>query len=65
MYSSMESNDIAVRPAKSQVILGDGSIHKCGPQQALPTNSAASRAIVLRSPPPPPARLRSFVLEYF
>ena len=47
----MESNDIAVRPAKRQVILGDGTIHNYGSQQPVSISSTARRAIVLRSPP--------------
>ena len=47
----MESNDIAVRPAKRQVILGDGTIHNYGSQQPLTINSTACCAIVLRFPP--------------
>ena len=47
----MESNDIAVRPAKRQVILSDGNIHNYGSQQPITVNSTARRAIVLRSPP--------------
>ncbi|KAL9978907.1 hypothetical protein ACROYT_G016491 [Oculina patagonica] len=46
----METNDIAVRPAKRQVILGDGSIHHYGSHQPAVVSSAARRAIVLRSP---------------
>ena len=46
----METNDIAVRPAKRQVILGDGSIHNYGSHQPAAVSSAACRAIVLRSP---------------
>ena len=46
----METNDIAVRPAKRQVILGDGSIHNYGSHQPAAVSSAARRAIVLRSP---------------
>ena len=46
----METNNIAVRPAKRQVILGDGSIHNCGSHQPAAVSSAARRAIVLRSP---------------
>lgn len=46
----MESNDIAVRPAKHQVILGDGSIHNYGSHQPAAVSSAAHRAIVLHSP---------------
>ena len=59
----MESNDIAVRPAKRQVILGDGAIHNCGSQQAVPINSAARRAIVLRSPPTSTTILPGVFLE--
>ena len=47
----MESNDVAVRPAKRQVILGDGTIHNYGSQQPVTISSAAHRAIVLRSSP--------------
>ena len=47
----MESNDIAVRPTKRQVILGDVTIHNYGSQQPVTINSTARRAIVLRSPP--------------
>ena len=47
----MESNDIAVRPTKRQVILGDGTIHNYGSQQPVSISPAARRAIVLRSPP--------------
>ena len=46
----MESNDIAVCPAKRQVILGDGTIHNYGSQQPVTINSTACRAIMLRSP---------------
>ena len=47
----MESNDIAVHPAKCQVILGDGTIHNYGSQQPVSISPTARRAIVLRSPP--------------
>ena len=47
----MESNDIAVRPAKRQVILGDVTIHNYGSQQPVSISPTARRAIVLRSPP--------------
>ena len=47
----MESNDIAVRPAKRQVILGDGTIHNYVSQQLVSISSTARCAIVLRSPP--------------
>ena len=46
----MESNDIAVRPTKRQVILGDGTIHNYGSQQPVSISSTACRAIVVRSP---------------
>ena len=47
----MESNDIAVRPAKRQVILGVGTIHNYGSQQPVSISPTARRAIALRSPP--------------
>ena len=47
----MESNDIAVCPAKRQVILGDGTIHNYGFQQPVSISPTARCAIVLRSPP--------------
>ena len=47
----MESNDIAVRRAKRQVILGDGTIHNYGSQQPVSISPTACRAIVLCSPP--------------
>ena len=47
------SNDIAVRPAKHQVILGDGTIHNYRSLQLVTINSTAHRAIVLCSPPTP------------
>ncbi|PFX13448.1 hypothetical protein AWC38_SpisGene22463 [Stylophora pistillata] len=47
----MESNDVSVRPAKRQVILGDGTIHNYSSQQPVTINSTARRAIVFRSPP--------------
>lgn len=47
----MEANDIAVRPAKRQMILGDGSIYNYGSQHPAAVSSAARRALVLRSPP--------------
>ena len=47
----MESNNIAVRSGKHQVILGDGTIHNYGSQQLATINSTARRAIVVRSPP--------------
>ena len=47
----MESNDIAVRPAKRQVILGDGTIHNYGSQKPVSISPTACCAIVLRSSP--------------
>ena len=49
----IESNDIAVCPAKHQVILGDGTIHNYGSQKPVTINSTAHCAIVLHSPPTP------------
>ena len=46
----METNDIAVCPAKRQVILGDGSVHNYGMHQHAAASSAARCAIVLHSP---------------
>ena len=48
---AIETNDIAVRPAKRQVILGDGSIHHYGLHQPAAVSSAARGGIVLCSPP--------------
>ena len=48
----MEANDIAVRPAKREVLLGNGSIYTYGsksPPSPLPT---VRRAFVLRAPTP-------------
>ena len=47
----MEANNISVRPAKRQVIIGDGPIYSYGSQHPTAVSSAARRAIVLRSPP--------------
>ena len=47
----MEENNISVRPAKRQVIIGDGPIYSHGSQHPTAVSSAARRAIVLRSPP--------------
>lgn len=49
----MESNDIAVRPAKRQLIPKDGTIQNYGSQQPVTVSSAAHFAIVLHSPPTP------------
>ena len=48
----MEANDVAVRPAKREVLLGNGSTYTYGskaPPSPLPT---VCRAIVLRAPTP-------------
>ena len=47
----MEANDISVRPAKRQVILGDGTTYVYGSQSPSAVSTAARRAIVLRAPP--------------
>jgi len=47
----MEANDISVRPAKRQVILGDGVTYVYGSQSPSVVGPAARRAIVLRTPP--------------
>ena len=49
----MESNDIAVRPAKRQLIPKDETIQNYGSQQPVTVSSAAHCAIVLHSPPTP------------
>ena len=47
----MEKNDVAVRPAKRQVILSDGTCYTYGPCNIQPVNTTARRAMVLRTPP--------------
>ena len=47
----MEANDISVRPAKRQVILGDGTTYVYGSQSPSAVSTTARRAIVLRAPP--------------
>ena len=47
----IETNDIAVRPAKRQAILGDGSVYLCGSNPHQAKGPAARRALVLRAPP--------------
>ena len=47
----MEKNDVAVRPAKQQVILGDGKCYTYGSCNVQPVNTTARRAMVLRAPP--------------
>ena len=49
--SFMEKNDIVVRPAKRQVILGDGSTYTYGSMNPVNPTTAARRATVLRAPP--------------
>ena len=46
----MESNDITVRPAKRQVILGDGTIYVYGSSAPAVSGAAARCAFVLRAP---------------
>ena len=46
----IEADDISVRPAKRQVIVGDGPTYSYGSQHPTAVSSAARRAIVLRSP---------------
>lgn len=48
----MEADDVSVRPAKRQVIIGDGPTYSYGSQHPTAVSSAARRAVVLRSPPP-------------
>ena len=47
----MEANDISVRPAKRQVIFGDGTTYVYGSQSPSAVSTAPRRAIVLRAPP--------------
>lgn len=47
----IDTNYIAVRPAKHQVIDGDESIHSYGSQHPTTVSSSTHHAIVLRSPP--------------
>ena len=47
----METNDVAVRPAKRQVILSNGSAYTYGSVQSQASTAAARRALVLRAPP--------------
>ena len=48
----MELNDIAVRPAKREVTLGDGTTYTYGSTTTTEVNTAARRAFVLRAPTP-------------
>jgi hypothetical protein len=47
----METNDVAVRPAKRQVILNNGSAYTYGSVQSQASTAAVRRALVLRAPP--------------
>jgi hypothetical protein len=47
----METNDVAVHPAKRQVILSNGSACTYGSVQSQASTAAARRALVLRAPP--------------
>ena len=49
----MESNDVAVRPAKLQVILGNGTCYVYGSNNPQPVGTTARRAMVLRAPAAP------------
>ena len=46
----MEANDIAVRPAKREVMLGDATTYTYGSSPPAEANTAARRAFVLRAP---------------
>ena len=48
----MEANDIAVRPAKREVMLGDGTTYMYGSSPPAEANTAARQAFVLRAPTP-------------
>ena len=47
----METNDISIRPAKRQVMIGDGTTYAYGSQAPAVTSAATCCAIVLRAPP--------------
>ncbi|EDO35149.1 predicted protein [Nematostella vectensis] len=47
----MEKNDIAVRPAKGQIILGDNTIYTYGAHHSTLTSTTARLVTVLRAPP--------------
>ncbi|KAK3746301.1 hypothetical protein QZH41_004542 [Actinostola sp. cb2023] len=47
----METNDVTVRPAKRQVILGDGTVFVYGAEPPQKSDTAACRALLLRAPP--------------
>ena len=48
----MEANDISVRPAKREVMLGDGTTNTYGSCSPAEANTTARRAFVLRAPTP-------------
>ena len=48
----METNDIAVRPAKREVLLGNGSAYTYGSKSPPSPHATARRAFVLRAPSP-------------
>lgn len=48
----METNDIAVRPAKREVLLGNGSVYTYGSKSPPNPHATARRAFVLRAPAP-------------
>ena len=47
----MESNDITIRPAKREVILGDGTCYYYGSRNNQSTDVSARYAFLLRAPP--------------
>ena len=47
-----EINDIAVRPAKREIIIGEGQTYRYGSTTNLSSPTAAHRAFVLRAPAP-------------
>ena len=49
----MEANDVAVRPAKREVILGDGTVYEYGSSIPKGLSTAARRAFLIRTPTPP------------
>ena len=54
----MEANDVAVRPAKREVILGDGTVYEYGSSIPKGLSTTARRAFLIRTPTPPPKRLQ-------
>ena len=48
----METNDIAVRPARREVLIGDDLVYKYGSTTPKGPNPVARRAFVLRAPSP-------------